>query len=495
MITFRGIFHYYNKGETVSLKGIDLEINKGELILLLGKNGSGKTTLLNIIAGNLSPTQGEITIDGMMIQKGEYEKHVKGKIVHIPQIPRTIAPRRLKVKEYLALNDRNATDIQTILKKIGLEDKSDQEMETLSEGELQRIITFNLLERRTQIVLCDEVTSFLDGQTATNVASMIQKTVLQTQRTVIIASHDYRLIPFATKIYFMRDGYIEKIETVKEATNFDLVNPFIGISPLVRINTEGVFPLPSSIVKDLILPLDATFSCDNSKMEITFPVSSRIPISKAKVSQKEESGTKRLIIRQLLKKYGQQQVLNLQNVELSETINVIYGPSGSGKSTLLKILYGVEQADEKHIEFVENGRTIHSPRISYLPQTPYLPNGLMVSELMETIVDSKKSRLIELFQKIGMDRQNGKFVSDLSGGQKKKLSVILALGRQSDIYLLDEPTAFVDIASRNLILEFLQREFFDKMVIIVTHDPFFGRHFNSYELLHKHLVPISNANH
>ncbi len=493
MIAFRGIFHYYSEGQTVSLKGIDMDINKGELILLLGKNGSGKTTLLNIIAGNLLIAHGEITVNGKGIQREEYAKYIKDQIALIPQIPRTISPRKLKVKEYLALNDRDATEVQAILRKIGLEDKSDQEMEILSDGELQRIITFNLLERRIPIVLGDEVTSFLDGETATHVARMIRQTIQQDDRTVVIATHDYRLIPFATRVYFLRDGYIEKVETIEETTQFDSTNPFLGITPLIRINTEGIVPLPSNIVKDLILPLDTTYSDNATEMSLRFPATARIAASEEKDSKERAVGPRRLVIRKLHKTYGNRLVLDLQDVELPETVNVIYGPSGMGKSTLLKILYGTEPADTSHIEIIEEGKAIRSPRISYLPQTPYLPKGLLVSELMETMVDTKNGKLLELFQKLGLDRQKDNFISELSGGQMKKLSVLLALGRSSDIYLLDEPTAFVDIASRNLLMEFLKREFSDKMVIIATHDPFFGEHFNSYELHHKRLLQnVSN---
>ena len=179
-------------------------------------------------------------------------------------------------------------------------------------------------------------------------------------------------------------------------------------------------------------------------------------------------------IDQLSKRFGRLQVLKSLQLEIEGGgIFAVLGPNGSGKTTLIKSILGMVVPDEGDITI--NGRSVlkgwrYRDNISYLPQIARFPNNLTVTELLRMIRDlrSKESRHAELIELFELEPFLNKKLGNLSGGTKQKVNLVLAFMFESDLILLDEPTAGLDPISLIHLRELLQRERSKGRTIVVT---------------------------
>ena len=179
-------------------------------------------------------------------------------------------------------------------------------------------------------------------------------------------------------------------------------------------------------------------------------------------------------IDQLSKRFGRLQVLKSLQLEIEGGgIFAVLGPNGSGKTTLIKSILGMVVPDEGDITI--NGRSVlkgwrYRDNISYLPQIARFPNNLTVTELLRMVRDlrSKISRHPELIELFELEPFLNKKLGNLSGGTKQKVNLVLAFMFESDLILLDEPTAGLDPISLIHLRELLQRERSKGRTIVVT---------------------------
>ncbi len=196
------------------LKGINLEIEKGEMCVLLGPSGSGKSTLLNIIGGIDSCDSGYISIDGEKTRDmNEKEltmyrrKHLGYVFQSYNLIPNLTVKENIEVGAYLT---DNTLELDNLLKTLGLFEHQDKMPNQLSGGQQQRTAIGRALVKNPDILLCDEPTGALDYNTSKEILKLIQDVNKMYGNTMIIVTHNDSIKNMADRVVKLRDGEIRK---------------------------------------------------------------------------------------------------------------------------------------------------------------------------------------------------------------------------------------------------------------------------------------------
>ncbi|KLE04409.1 ABC transporter ATP-binding protein [Aliarcobacter butzleri L353] len=206
MIKALNLTHYYNKD--LALENINLEINKGEFICLIGESGSGKSTLLSILSTLLKPTSGQLFFEGKNYKDIEdIDSFRRTNIGFIFQFHYLI--NYLTVKENIKLANEKATheEIYNLLKILKIENLIDKYPNEISGGQKQRVAIARALINRPKVIIADEPTGNLDSKNSLNVFEIFKK-LSESGTTIIVATHDKDLAKFANKIYEVKDGKI-----------------------------------------------------------------------------------------------------------------------------------------------------------------------------------------------------------------------------------------------------------------------------------------------
>jgi putative ABC transport system ATP-binding protein len=218
-IRCRGIRKHYgdNDNRVEALRGIDLDIEKGKLTLLVGPSGSGKTTLLSIITTILTPDSGELyLLEKDMRRSSEEDKAAFCRdYVGIVFQSLFLIPT-LSVIENICLpliiagdSEKNAESKgMKLLEQMHLTHRSHSSPTSLSKGQQQRIAIARAMVNESQILVCDEPTSSLDQTSGLEIMTLLKEKVLHSSRAVLVVTHDQRTFPFADRIIYMNDGQI-----------------------------------------------------------------------------------------------------------------------------------------------------------------------------------------------------------------------------------------------------------------------------------------------
>jgi putative ABC transport system ATP-binding protein len=222
-IHVRGLTKSYSTGGSVTpaLRGVDLDVQQGELLMLVGPSGCGKTTLISVIAGILNQDGGECVVYGSELSKlSDREKTAfRGSSIGFVfqaynLIPTLTAQENVAVPLLIAGRDRleSLKRAGEILRAVGLEEKLHSRPGQLSGGQQQRVATARALIHEPKLIVCDEPTSALDSDTGQKIMSLFREVALKGGRTLVIVTHDSRIFHFADRIARMDDGRIESIE-------------------------------------------------------------------------------------------------------------------------------------------------------------------------------------------------------------------------------------------------------------------------------------------
>lgn len=229
LVTCSKIKKTYGTGPNavLALRGVDLDIKKGELIMLVGPSGCGKTTLISIIAAILDYDEGACTVldrnlkDLTDLEKSDFRSSNIGFVFQsFNLIPTLSSAENVAIPLIINKVPRlEAVDqAKKLMSEMGLSDKVDSFPQDLSGGQQQRVAIARALIHGPKLVVCDEPTSSLDGETGRKILELMKKTVLQKNRALIVVTHDIRIFPFADRIALMEDGMIKKIvSSYKEA--------------------------------------------------------------------------------------------------------------------------------------------------------------------------------------------------------------------------------------------------------------------------------------
>lgn len=215
-LQINGIKKHFGEGESRVdvLKGIDLELEKGEICVLLGPSGSGKSTLLNIIGGIDDADSGYISINGEktvdMNEKAltKYRRKHLGYIFQMYNlIPNLNIKENIEVGAYLS---DNPLDVDDILKTLGLYEHRHKLPNHLSGGQQQRTAIGRAIVKNPDILLCDEPTGALDFNTSKDILKLIEDVNKKYGNTVIMVTHNDAIKNMADRVIKLRDGVIRK---------------------------------------------------------------------------------------------------------------------------------------------------------------------------------------------------------------------------------------------------------------------------------------------
>ena len=217
-IEFKNIVKEYKMGEVTikALNNTNFEIEKGELVVIVGPSGAGKTTTLNILGGMDKATSGEVIVDGKEITKLNDKKLIeyrRNDIGFVFQFYNLV--QNLTAKENVELATQicsDALDVNEILEKVGLSDRKDNFPAQLSGGEQQRVAIARAIAKNPKLLLCDEPTGALDYKTGKSILKLLQEMARKEKMTVAIITHNGAIAPMADKIIHFKNGTAEKIE-------------------------------------------------------------------------------------------------------------------------------------------------------------------------------------------------------------------------------------------------------------------------------------------
>lgn len=215
-LDIKGITKHFGEGESrvVVLKGVDLEIEKGEICVLLGPSGSGKSTLLNIIGGIDSADSGYIAINGEktaeMSDKAltAYRREHLGYVFQMYNlIPNLNIKENIEVGAYLS---KKPLDVDEVLKSLGLYEHRHKLPNQLSGGQQQRTAIGRAIVKNPNILLCDEPTGALDYNTSKEILKLIEDVNKKFGNTIIMVTHNDAIKNMADRVVKLRDGVIRK---------------------------------------------------------------------------------------------------------------------------------------------------------------------------------------------------------------------------------------------------------------------------------------------
>ncbi|MGV3311802.1 ABC transporter ATP-binding protein [Streptococcus suis] len=208
---------YYQMGDAtiVANDGVSFEIEKGELVIILGSSGAGKSTLLNILGGMDSNDEGEVWIDGVDISQlssHELTNYRRDDVGFVFQFYNLVANLTAKENVELAAEIvKDALDAEEVLEQVGLGHRINNFPAQLSGGEQQRVAIARAVAKKPKLLLCDEPTGALDYQTGKHVLQILQDMSRKQGATVIIVTHNAALAPIADRVIRMRDARVHEI--------------------------------------------------------------------------------------------------------------------------------------------------------------------------------------------------------------------------------------------------------------------------------------------
>lgn len=223
-ISLRGVTRDFGRGEsrTRALRGVDLDVPYGELLMLVGPSGCGKTTLVSIVAGTLEPTAGTVRSlehDLTAMSNGRKVRFRRENVGFIFQtynlLPSLSAVENAAVPLLIAgWRRRRALEAAAVLlDRLGLGDRLTSLPSELSGGQQQRVTIARALVHEPRLLVCDEPTSALDAENGRLTMELIRDVAVQPDRAVIVVTHDPRAYAFADRIATMEDGRIESVTT------------------------------------------------------------------------------------------------------------------------------------------------------------------------------------------------------------------------------------------------------------------------------------------
>lgn len=419
-------------------------IREAAVVGMLGPNGIGKSTIIRILSGELQPNLGNFEentnwediinyFKGSQLQN-YFKKLSQGEImvVHKPQMV-DLLPKFVKgsVKDLLhGVNQRD--DIEEVEDILELNPILERDIKNLSGGELQRVAIAAAALREADFYYFDEPTSWLDVRQRLNAVKVIRK-LAEEGKSVLVIEHDLAALDAISDYVHILYG---------EPGAYGVVSQLRGVR--VGINTY---------INGFLREENIRFR----KQPIIFEV--RPPATEVETEELTEYSD-------LTKSY-EEFSLNVDEGKVHhDEIITAFGPNGIGKTTYAKMLADVTKPD--------SGNISKKVTVAYKPQ--YLTSDFSgtVMELLITKAPNYGSNLFktEIVKPFSLEELMEKDVQDLSGGELQRLSVALTLSQEADIYLFDEPTAFLDVEQRLKTARAVKRvvEGRNSASIIVDHD-------------------------
>ena len=420
--------------------------SQGTVLGLLGQNGIGKSTTLKVFSGEIKPNLGRFddppewseiiqyyrgsSLQDYFQKLSEKKLKVSSKPQYVDKIPKAFTGKLGDLLE--KVDERKQLDC--IAEDFELKKVWDRPLDVLSGGELQRVAVAAALSREADVYLFDEPSSYLDVKQRLVVAKAI-RTLKEQQKTIIVAEHDLAIIDYLSDQICLFYG---------EPGTYGVVSHVHGVRTGINIYLQGFIPDENIMFR---------------KESIVFH--EKPPTAGANF------GEHLLKWDRMEKTFsGFKLTIEPGDIKRGEIIGIL-GPNGIGKTTFVKILAGVEETDDK--------RKLGELTVSYKPQ--YIApdySGTVVELLMSVAKDNFISSWYktEIAQPLRLQTLLDRNVMELSGGELQKVAIAACLSRKADMFLLDEPSAYLDVEERLNIAKTLRRvvEAHGIPAFVVEHD-------------------------
>ncbi len=421
--------------------------SKDQVVGILGPNGMGKSTAFNALSGRLVPNlgdfRGEADWDAVLqsLPRGElrdFLTEVKEGRITVAVKPQNVdrLPQRVQGKVGDLLRKVDERDLcDQLTRDLGIDHLMEREIGQLSGGELQRMALAATLLRDADVYFLDEPSSYLDIHERLRIVRIVQR--LSEDRRVIVIEHDLAVLDVLA----------------------DLVHIVYG--------TKGAF--------GIFTPARATRTAINAYLDGFLP-EQNVRIRQKPITflghrdRKVETGAQVVEWGELEKKLGDFSLKAGKGaVHRAEVVGVV-GPNGTGKSTMIKILAGEHEYDA--------GWVSGDAKISYKPQ--HL--DVDIEGTVQLWLDSELGPRwrsgefnVNVIRALGIDQLLPKRVKRLSGGERQCVAIAVCLGREADLYLLDEPSAHLDANARMEAAKAIRRtmESNEKAAFVIDHDVYF----------------------
>jgi ATP-binding cassette subfamily E protein 1 len=423
-------------------------LQKHSVTGIVGQNGTGKSTALKILSGEMKPNFGqsskELPWDDVLDYFKGTESHFffqkmadeELKCIRKPQYIDRIGKLKGTTRELFKKFD-DKDNIDEIREDLNMNSFWDRNLNVLSGGELQKVAVGVALAREADVYLFDEPSSFLDISERLKMARAIRKLKDEKNKTVIVAEHDMAILDYLSDYVSLHYG---------EPAAYGIVTKPHVVREGINIFLDGYIPEENMRFRSESIKIDKT--------------SIRESIATNKVLLEYPDFTKKFDEFQLVVKSG--------NIHEGEVIGIL-GPNGTGKSTFVKILAGIEEATSGDLKQDE------SFKISYKPQYLIPSENMTVKEyLNKTSLVATASSLFksDVIKPLNIEAFIDQELVNVSGGELQKTFIAASLAREADLYLFDEPSAYLSVEDRliaaKVIHKVMQRS--KKAGFIVEHD-------------------------
>ncbi|MBN2881066.1 ribosome biogenesis/translation initiation ATPase RLI [Candidatus Woesearchaeota archaeon] len=414
----------------------------GKVVGILGRNGIGKSTAIKILAGldkpNLGDYESEASYDdvikkyrGSEVQKYfELLKSGKIKISYKPQavdlIPKSFSG---SVRELLdKVNELN--NLYSVAKELEIENILDSDISKISGGELQRVAIAATVLRDANVYFFDEPTSYLDIKQRIKISKYI-KSLAKPNVAVVVIEHDLIILDYLTDLIHIMYGQPSAY----------------GIVSNVKSARVGINAYLSGYSKD-----------DNIRFrdkKIIFDVRAVEKVHKKDVLVSWDK---------IGKDFGRFKLTADSGILNRQQVSGVLGENGIGKTTFVKILAGVEEAD--------SGSIPANVKVSYKPQYIDSSSEEQVCEALSHALVKYENELIRpLDIKPLLERK----ICELSGGELQRVAICLALSQNAELFLLDEPSAYLDVEQRLIVSKVIRNNIEDRglSALVIDHDLLF----------------------
>lgn len=423
---------------------------RGSILGILGENGTGKTTCIKILSNILKPNFGKFN---KIVSDAEIIKYYRGSLLQnyfteLYKNKLTISIKKQNnetefenevVKSMFDKYEKNNNDFEKIMNDLEIKPLFTKCVNELSGGQKQRVTIAYTLLQNSDVYIFDEPSSFLDIKQRMNICKIISEVLLKKDKYVIIIDHDLSIIDYLC----------------------NQISIIIGKS-----NCYGTVSAPYSVGEAINMYLDGFIKAENIKFRDE-PINFNFSNCKKELEKLNDEKESCIKYPDLKKSYPNFNLEVRSGSIKSSEITVLLGENGTGKTTFIKMLSGIIKPDNTE----ENVKL----SVSYKPQI-IIPNFEgTVSELfykkIGNIFNDSQFRS-DVIIPLRIDTIINNCVKDCSGGELQRIAIVLCLGKPADIYLLDEPSAGLDVEQRLNVSKVIKRFILNshKYCFVVEHD-------------------------
>jgi len=415
----------------------------GKVVGVLGRNGIGKSTALKVLAGQIMPNFGkeekssyEELIEFFKGSEAQlfFEKVNEGKIkisFKPQQVDLIAKTQKGKVRNLLKKVDEK-NKLEDIAKGLEIDKILDNDIKNVSGGELQRVAIAACVLKDANLYIFDEPSSYLDIKQRIKVSKFI-RSLADENTAIIVVEHDLIILDYMTDLIHIMYG--------KEGC-YGVVSGVNATKAGINVYLEGYLKQENIRFRD---------------KKISFP--SKPPLS-------EKTGEDVVSWKDIKKKLDSFVLKSDKGTISKKDVIGVLGENGIGKTTFIKILAGVLKPDKGELD--------QKIKVSYKPQYISVESDILVREVLKDAMKYSN----ELINPLQLDKLLDKQLNQLSGGEIQRVAIAVCLGRKADLYLLDEPSAYLDVEQRLKVSKIIKdlMEDWGKTALVVDHDLLFIDH-------------------